>query len=124
VLIGADDVTRIPQAFMIHSGSRKRSMVSALLALAILVVASGCVTGIDHLGGWYKRAYVGDDALLDVAEFIIQPLAFCIELLVLRFVWDHSEHTFSGLLSMLCRLAAILPGWVHEDGSIYPGGPA
>jgi hypothetical protein len=93
-------------------------MVTVLLVSGLLL--SGCLeTGIRNGKHWYATGYGGEIGIADLGEFIGQPVMFIIVVCMFRWLWDHGAVPLSGLLSKLCRLLAILPGYVHEDMFVY-----
>jgi hypothetical protein len=100
-----------------------------LLALVVLIVttASGCLM-TEYDGDGFNPGFAGyvlmslsggrhfpDPVTLEVFELVEQPIALLIDVITFRWLWDHAACPFSGLISMILRVFAVLPGYIHLD---------
>jgi hypothetical protein len=113
---------------------RKRlGILLCLLAAAAPLAASGCYSryvytdranatfpGSLTFGETFSSKGGGgrsfDDHLFyDVLELFLQPVFLFLDVITLRFIWDHRVFPLSGLVSMVLRVLGLLPGYTHVD---------
>jgi hypothetical protein len=109
--------------------ARRHRAIALLLGVALLVPASGCtLLAYDPTAG-FEVAPFGDSywvlgVICESAELVVQPLLFVVDTLSLSFLWDHRYYPFSGLVGMLLRLVAVVPGFSNWYAPIWDRWPA
>jgi hypothetical protein len=116
--------------------TRRRYRVGRALALsvALSIVLSACPRPFTFerqadgtLGaGLMERTEPFAHAMVahvDAGEIFTMPFMLLVDALTLRFLWDHGGFPFSGLVGMLVRILAVLPGvFYFEYWPFSPGG--